>query len=62
MAVEIPEVAEFNVGEDSIEFSTKSNGDSMRIHGIFMSKENAAALAYLVNSGVTLKVEITENT
>lgn len=55
---QIPETAEFCVLEDGLEFSTKSNGDSMRIHGVIMSKENAAALTYLVNSGITLCVEI----
>ncbi len=55
---QIPDTVEFDVGEDGIEFTTKTNGDSIRMHGLHMSKETAGALAYMVNSGSILEVEI----
>jgi len=57
---QIPDRVEFCVVKDDIEFSTKSNGDRMRIHDIHMDRENAAALVYLVNSGINLCIEIKE--
>lgn len=60
---EIPSVAEFVIeSDDSIQFTTKTNGDAIRITGVSLSANNAAALAYLINNEVVLKVEITENT
>jgi hypothetical protein len=58
--IAIPEVAEFTIGEDGIQFTTKTNGDTIRMTGLQLSAENAAALARLINFGVELKVEIIE--
>ena len=56
--MEIENEAKFDIDEDCIEFTTRTNGDSMRIRGIHMSKESAGALAYMVNSGKALEIEI----
>ncbi len=56
--MEVPDTVEFDVSEDSIEFTTKTNGDSIRMHGLHMTKETAGALAYMVNSGSILEIEI----
>ena len=55
---EVPDTVEFDVGEDGIEFTTKTNGDNIRMHGLHMTKEIAGALAYMVNSGMVLDIEI----
>lgn len=52
--------SEFEVGEDCIMFTTKANGDQIRITGVDLSQENAANLASLIGGGKTLTVEITE--
>jgi hypothetical protein len=58
----IPDVAEFVIGhDDGIQFTTKTNGDVIRMHGVHLNADNAAALARLINLGVALKVEIKEN-
>jgi len=60
---EIPDTAEFVITtEDSVQFNTRTNGDVIRISGVHLSADNAAALAYLINAGVALKVEIKQNT
>ena len=56
--MEIENEAKFDVSEDALEFSTKSNGDSIRMHGLHMTAETAGALAYMVNSGQILEVQI----
>lgn len=50
--------AEVIVGVDQIEFTTKTNGDRIRINGIHFDAENASNLAHLINSQEQLKVEI----
>ena len=56
--MEIENEAKFDIGEDCIEFTTRTNGDSMRLHSIHMSKEHAGALAYMINSGEILEIQI----
>lgn len=56
--MQIENEAKFDVSEDCLEFSTKSNGDSIRMHGLEMIAETAGALAYMVNSGAILEVQI----
>ena len=58
---EVNDNVEFTVGEDGIQFNTKTNGDTIRMTGIHLSDEAAGGLAYLINKGVTLKIEIKEN-
>jgi hypothetical protein len=59
---EIPDVTEFVIEQDDgIEFTTKTNGDAIRIHGVHLTATDAAALARLINLGVALRVEIKEN-
>ena len=59
---DIQDSAEFVITtEDSVTFNTKTNGDTIRISGVHLDADNAAALAYLVNAGVALKIEIKEN-
>ncbi len=56
--MEIENEAKFDISEDNLEFSTLSNGDRIRMHNINMSAECAGALAYMINSGQILEVEI----
>jgi len=58
---EVNDNVEFTVGEDGIQFNTKTNGDTIRMTGLHLTDANAGGLAYLINKGVTLKVEIKEN-
>lgn len=58
--MELENEAKFDISENQIQYTTQTNGNSMRIHGLCMSKENAAALAYLINKKVILEVEIKE--
>jgi len=50
--------AEAEVSVDGIEFTTKTNGDKLRITGLHFDAENAANLATLINSGESLKLII----
>lgn len=52
--------SEFEVGEDHIIFTTKTNGDQIRITNVNLSPKNAANLASLIGGGKTLSVEIAE--
>lgn len=56
MAIE----SKFDVEPDCIIFTTKANGDQIRITNTNLSRENAANLASLIGGGKTLTVEITE--
>ena len=55
---QIPETAEFTVGADQAIFTTKTNGDILKITGLHLPAEQAAALAYLVNQPNKLKIEV----
>ncbi len=55
---EISEEVEFNLGADQLKFTTRTNGDTLLITGLHLTKEQAASLAYLVNSQQDLKVEV----
>jgi hypothetical protein len=58
----IPDNAEFVVSsDDAIQFTTKTNGDTIRMINLHLDVNNAAALARLINLGVDLIVEIKEN-
>jgi len=50
--------AETTVAIDNIEFTTRTNGDKLRITKMHFDPENAANLATLINSGVELKLII----
>jgi len=56
--MEIENEAKFDVAADQMEFTTQSNGDRMRIHGVHLIPASAAALAHMVNSGQILEVQI----
>ncbi len=56
--MELENESKFDVKEDQLEFTTMSNGDRIRIHGIHLTPESAAALAHMVNGGHVLEVEI----
>ena len=47
--IEIPEVCEFEVGQDEIHLLTQTNGDEISIHNINLQSGPAAVLAYLIN-------------
>ncbi len=55
---QIPETCEFNVEHDQIELKTATNGDFVEIRKINLDKDQAAALAYLINTDNHLTVEI----
>ena len=57
---EVNEVCKFDVGADQIQFRTQTNGDSVSIGRIHLTQEQATSLAFLVNSGedVVLQVRI----
>lgn len=50
----------FEVGEDGVKFTTQTNGDIIVITGIHLTKNQAASLAYLVNSRKKLSFEVKE--
>ena len=56
--IEIPDVCEFHVEHDQIEFKTATNGDFIEIRKINMDQNAAAALAWLINAGDHLTIEI----
>jgi hypothetical protein len=55
---EIPEEMSFIIGEDGAKFTTQSNGDILILSGFHVSKEQAATLAYLINSKKQLDVRV----
>lgn len=57
---DIDEEVVFETKTDQVEFKTKTNGDSLHIIGLHLTKEQAASLAWLVNQdeGVILEIEI----
>lgn len=55
---QIPNTCEFDVGHDQIELKTRANGDFIEIRGINLSRDAAAALAYLVNTDNHLTIEV----
>jgi hypothetical protein len=57
---EIKDVCEFVAKQDSITFTTKTNGDSVYCKGLHISAEDGAALAYMIQNGNDLRVEIKE--
>ncbi len=52
------ENVEFTTGADQVTFITQTNGDVIKITGLNLNAEKAAALAYLVNQPKQLKIEI----
>lgn len=52
--------SKFEIGQDCITFTTKANGDQVRITGVNLSQEDAANLASLIGGKKILSVEITE--
>ncbi len=55
---QIPETCEFDVEHDQVELKTATNGDFIEIRKINLNKDQAAALAYLINTDTHLTVEI----
>ena len=52
----------FEVRADKVGLKTKTNGDAITIDGLNLSQDNAASLAWIVNSGQNdqkLKIAIT---
>ena len=49
---------EFNITPEQLIFKTQVNGDRITISNIVLTADQAAAMAYLINSPVALKVEI----
>ena len=58
--MELENEAKFDVGVDQIEFTTQANGDHIRIKGVQVPKESAAALAYMINGKKILEIQIKE--
>ncbi len=53
---EIQDKAVVIVPPDSITFTSKTNGDKINIKGVHVEQDDAAALAYMIQSGKDLKV------
>ena len=47
--VEIPCCCEFQAGADQVRLTTQTNGDSVTMKGLNLTKDQAASLAYLIN-------------
>ena len=56
--MEIELETKFDITEDQMEFTTQSNGDRIRIHGVHLKPESAAALAHMVNCGCVIEVQM----
>lgn len=58
----IPDTCEFEVKADQVRLQTQTNGDTIFIKGINLNKNQAAALAYLINTvdNHNLKIEVKE--
>ncbi|HUX35484.1 MAG TPA: hypothetical protein VMV71_00445 [Candidatus Paceibacterota bacterium] len=57
---EIEDELKFSVGADKVRFVTRTNGDELLIRGIDLTQEQAATLAYLVNSEKDIEFEVRE--
>jgi len=58
---EIDNDCTFDIGPDQIEFHTKTNGDLILIRGFHLEPNQAATLAYFVNSpNITIEIQIKE--
>ena len=55
--MEIEEEVTFHTKADGIEFKTKTNGDSIFIHTLRLSQEQATSLAWLVNADGNAELE-----
>lgn len=51
---------EFVIKEDQLTFRTRSNGDHVQMDGMEIDADNAADLAYLIQSAVNLQITIKE--
>ncbi len=58
---EIEDEVMFILGADQLKFTTATNGDTLVVSGINLTREQAASVAYLVNSQQELQVEIKLN-
>ena len=54
---ELEEEVVFETQTDQVEFKTKTNGDSLHVIGLHLTAEQAASLAWLVNAGISRKLE-----
>lgn len=54
---EIEEEVTFCTGVDAIEFKTRTNGDTIFIHKLHLSQEQATSLAWLVNADGNVELE-----
>ncbi len=52
------ESVKFTVSPDKVTFNTQVNGDKVVITGLALSADEAAAMAYLINCGESLEIEI----
>ena len=60
---EIDDKCEFVIGSDKLTFHTQTDGDTLNIHGMELTKEQAASLTWLINHNPPqfLKVKIKLN-
>ena len=57
---EIEDELKFSVGADKVRFVTRTNGDELLIRGIDLTQQQAATLAYLVNSDKDVEFKVRE--
>ncbi len=55
--MEIEEEVTFHTKADGIEFKTRTNGDTIFIHNLYLTQEQATSLAWLVNADNNAELE-----
>jgi len=55
---EIEEEVKFTTQPDSMEYKTVTNGDTLFIHKLNLTQEQATSLAWLVNSSEELEFQV----
>ena len=57
MGIEVEEELTFYTKADQVLFSTRTNGDSLRIKNVYLDQAQATSLAWLVNADDNAELE-----
>jgi len=55
---QIPEVVIIDIIADQLSFTTRTNGDIIKINGLNLTQNQAATLAWLLNQDATLEIRV----
>ena len=55
--MEVEEECIFHTRADQVQFSTQTNGDTIRIKNLMLTQKQATSFAWLVNADDTAKLE-----